>query len=74
MSQDTLNKFVAVVQAASFGLILWDNMISLAVEIELVASLNSVDVMEAFLAALDALDHNTPGSWRGKSSEPGSLS
>ena len=60
MSQDTLNKFVAVFQAASFGLILWDNIKSLAVEIDLVARLNGEDELEAFIGALDDLDPNTP--------------
>ena len=60
MSQDTLNKFVTVFQAASFGLILWDNIKSLAVEIDLVARLNNEDELEAFIGALDDLDPNTP--------------
>ena len=60
MSQDTLNKFVTVFQAASFGLILWDNIKSLAVEIDLVARLNNEDELEAFIGGLDDLDPNTP--------------
>ena len=60
MSQDTLNKFVTVFQAASFGLILWDNIKSLAVAIALVARLNNEDELEAFMDALDDLDPNTP--------------
>ena len=61
MTQDTLNKFVTVFQAAFFGLILWDNIKRLAVEIDLVARLNNEDELEALMGALDALDPNT--SW-----------
>ena len=60
MSQDTLNKFVIVFQAASFGWILWDNIKRLAVEIDLVARLNNEDELEALMGALDDLDPNTP--------------
>ena len=60
MSQDTLNKFVTVFQAFSFGLILWYDIKSLAVEIDLVARLNNEDELEAFIGALDDLDPNTP--------------
>ena len=60
MSQDTLNKFVTVFQAVSFGLILWDNIKRLAVEIDLVARLNNEDELEALMGALDALDPNSP--------------
>ena len=60
MSQDTLNKCVTVFQAASFGLILWDNIKRLAVEIDLVARLNNEDELEALMGALDDLDPNTP--------------
>ena len=60
MSQHTLNKSVPFFQAAFFGLILWDNIKSLAVEIDLVARLNNEDELEAFIGALDALDPNTP--------------
>ena len=60
MSQDTLNKLIPVVQAVSFGLILWDNIKRLATEIDLVARLNDEDELEAFMDALDELDPNTP--------------
>ena len=60
MTQDTLNKFVTVFQAASFGLILWDNIKRLAVATDLVVRLNDEDKLEAFMGALDALDPNTP--------------
>ena len=60
MSQDTLNKFVTVFQAVSFGLILWDNIKSLAVEIALRERLNDEDELEAFMNTLDELDPNTP--------------
>ena len=59
MSQDTLNKLIPVFQAASFGLILWDNIKSLAAEIDLVARLKGEDELEAFMDALDELDPNT---------------
>ena len=55
MSQDTLNKFVTVFQAVSFGLILWDDIKRLAVEIAL-----REDKLEAFMDALGELDPNTP--------------
>ena len=60
MSQDTLNKFVTVFQAVSFSFILWDNIKSLAAEIDRVARLNDEDELEAFMDALDELDPNTP--------------
>ena len=59
MTQDTLNKFVTVFQAASFGLILWRDIKSLAVEIVLVDILNDMDAREALREEL-ALDPNTP--------------
>ena len=51
MSQDTLNKYVTVVQAASCGLILWDNITRLAGEIDLVARLNGENAREAVIVA-----------------------
>ena len=60
MTQDTLNKFVTVFQAAYFGLILCDNIKRLAAEIALRERLNNEDELEAFMNALDELDPNTP--------------
>ena len=59
MSQDTLNKVVTVLQAASFGLILWDNFKSLVVEIERVTRLNNEAELKALISALEALNPNT---------------
>ena len=60
MSQDTLNKFVTVLQAVSFGLILWRDSAELLTEIVLVDILNDMDAREALREELEALDPNTP--------------
>ena len=60
MSKDTRNKCVTVVQAVTFGLILWDNIKGLAVELDRVARLNDEDELEDFIRELDALKPNTP--------------